>query len=170
MGKSRDAVEKAFPGDLKSVLKISSQTKTRRYLQAIQKNPADTDAYLQVGIILAKSGDRDEAMKYFQKVIENNPRDAAALNNQGNLFMLAEEYQDAQKVYLEASRADPKDPEILVNLAKAYKAAGDVAKAKETFIAAKQIDPSVVERNKALSLELLSTLSSSKKRTPAKKP
>lgn len=170
MGKSRDAVEKAFPGDLKSVLKISSQTKTRRYLQAIQKNPADTDAYLQIGIILAKSGDRDEAMKYFQKVIENNPRDAAALNNQGNLFMLAEEYQDAQKVYLEASRADPKDPEILVNLAKAYKAAGDVAKAKETFIAAKQIDPSVVERNKALSLELLSTLSSSKKRTPAKKP
>lgn len=170
-GKSRDSVEKAFPGDLTSVLKISSQTKTRRYLQAIQKNPSDMDAYLQVGIILAKSGDRNEAMKYFQRVLESNPKDPAALNNQGNLFMLAEEYQDAQKSYLEASRADPKDPEILVNLAKAYKAGGNVAKAKETFIAAKQMDPTVVERNKALSLELLNTLSTgSRKRPPAKKP
>ncbi len=170
-GKSRSDIEKAFPGDLTSVVKISSQTKTRRYLQAIQKNPSDMDAYLQVGIILARAGDRDEAMKYFQRVIETNPKDAAALNNRGNLLMLSEQYQDAQNSYLEASKADPKDPEILVNLAKAYKAAGNVSKAKSTFVAAKQMDPSVVERNKALSLELLSTLSgSSRKKPTAKKP
>lgn len=156
---TRGDIDKAFPGDLKSILKISSQTKTRRYLHAIQKNPSDMAAHLQIGIILAKTGDRDEAMKYFKKVIESEPNNAAALNNEGNLFMLDAQYSNAQKLYIEASKADPKDPEILVNLANSYKAANNVAKAKEAFVKAQQMDPSMADKHKALSLELLNTLS-----------
>lgn len=166
---SRGNIEKAFPGDLMSVLKISSQTKTRRYLQAIQKNPSDMNAHLQMGIILAKSGDRNEAMKYFKKVAENDAKNAAALNNMGNLFMLDGQYASAQKSYQEASKADPLDPEILVNLAKAYKADNDMGKAKEAFVSAQKIDPSQADKHKALALELLNTLSPEHRKPSHKK-
>ena len=151
-------IEKKFPGDFISMLKISSQTKTRPYLQAIQKNPANMAAHLQMGIILAKFGDRDEAMKYFDKVLSAEPKNAAALNNRGNIFMLEEKYPQAQKAYLAASQADPKDAYVWVNLAKSYKAVNDTRKAKAAFIKARKLDPTVKEQYKAMALELLNSL------------
>jgi sugar lactone lactonase YvrE/transglutaminase-like putative cysteine protease len=161
--KTRADVDRAFPGDSSSVLKISSQTMTRRYVEAIKKNPADMDAHLQIGIILARSGDHDEAMKYFDKVIEAQPQDAAALNNKGNLYMLAGEYQNAQKFYLAASQADPQDAEVLVNLTRAYMATKNITEAKTAFERAQKLDASTADKHKALALELESTLSTSKK-------
>jgi sugar lactone lactonase YvrE/tetratricopeptide (TPR) repeat protein/fibronectin type 3 domain-containing protein len=167
---NREAIERAFPGDLLSVLKISSQTLTRRYLQAIQKNPADMAAHLQVGIILARQGDRPEAMKYFRKITETEPKNAAALNNIGNLHMIDGQYVEAQKSYADAAKADPKDPEILVNLANAYKAVNNVDKAKEAFAQAQRIDPAMASKYKALGLELMNAISTSKAGTkPASK-
>jgi tetratricopeptide (TPR) repeat protein/fibronectin type 3 domain-containing protein len=151
-------IEKKFPGDFMSMLKISSQTKTRRYLQAIQKNPADMGAHLQMGIILAKIGDRKEAMKYFDKILGVEPKNAAALNNRGNVFMLDGKYSEAQKSYLAASQASPQDPYVWVNLAKSYKAVNNTKKAKAAFVKAQKLDPSVREQYKALSLELLNSL------------
>jgi sugar lactone lactonase YvrE len=153
------SINKAFPGDLVSILKISSQTKTRRYLQAIRKDPSNMDAHLQIGIILAKAGDYDEAMKYFTRVTDNDPKNAAALNNEGNLYMIEGKYQKAKKFYLEASRADPLDAEILVNLTKTYKAENNLEQAKQAFVKATKIDRTVATENKALALELLNTLS-----------
>jgi DNA-binding beta-propeller fold protein YncE/tetratricopeptide (TPR) repeat protein len=164
---NRDSIERAFPGDLLSVLKISSQTLTRRHLLAIQKNPADMAAHLQVGIILARQGDRAEAMKYFRKIIETEPKNAAALNNMGNLHMLDGRYPEAQKAYADAAKADPKDAEILVNLANSYKAVNNVDKAKEAFAQAQRIDPAMASKYKALGLELMNAISSSK---PGTKP
>lgn len=147
-------IEKRFPGDYMSMLKISSRTKTKRYLQAIEKNPMDMDAHLQVGIILAKVGDRKEAMKYFDRVLASEPKNAAALNNRGNIFMLNEKYSDAQKAYLAASLASPDDPYVWVNLAKSYKAVNDVKKAKAAFAKALKLDSSVKVKHKAMALEL----------------
>jgi tetratricopeptide (TPR) repeat protein/sugar lactone lactonase YvrE len=166
----REVIERNFPGDLLSVLKISSQTMTRRYLQAIQKNPADMEAHLQTGIILARQGDRAEARKYFRKVVDSQPRNAAALNNLGNLYMLDAQYAEAQKFYADAAKADPKDPEILVNLAQAYKATRNVDKAKEAFAQAQKVDPAMAGKYKALGLELMNALSSSKARPAAAAP
>jgi hypothetical protein len=152
------AIEKKFPGDFISMLKISSQTKTRRYLQAIQKNPADMGAHLQMGIILAKIGDRKEAMKYFDKILSAEPKNAAALNNRGNIFMLDGKYPEAQKAYLAATQASPEDPYVWVNLAKSYKAVNNTKKAKAAFVKAQRLNPSVKEKYKAMALELLNSL------------
>jgi tetratricopeptide (TPR) repeat protein len=154
----RAEIEKKFPTDYMSILKISSQTKTRLYLGVIKKNPSDVDAHLQLGIILAKLGDRKEAMKYFDKVINLEPKNAAALNNRGNLFMIDDKYQDAQKSYLAATQVSPKDANVWINLARAYKATGDTKKAKVAFVKAKSLDPAVNDEHRALSLELLNAL------------
>ena len=162
---TREAIERQFPGDLLSVLKISSQTLTRHHLQAIHKNPADMEAHLQVGIILARQGDRAESRKYFRKVVETQPRNAAALNNLGNLHMLDSQYAEAQKFYADAAKADPKDAEVLINLAQAYKAGKNPDKAKEAYAQAQKVDPTMATRYKALGLELMNTLSSTPSRT-----
>jgi Flp pilus assembly protein TadD len=120
-----------------------------------------------VGIILARQGDRAESRKYFRKVVETQPRNAAALNNLGNLHMLDSQYADAQKFYADAAKADSKDAEILVNLAQAYKAGKNVDKAKEAFTQAQKVDPAVATKYKALGLELLNTLSSTRARPAA---
>ncbi|MBI5891975.1 MAG: tetratricopeptide repeat protein [Nitrosomonadales bacterium] len=155
---SRAEIEKKFPADHMSVLKISSQTKTRRYLNVIKKDPSDADAHLQMGIILAKAGDRKEAMKYFDKVLSLQPKNAAALNNRGNIYMIEDKYQDAQKAYLAATQIAPKDAYLWVNLARAYKATNDIKKAKAAFIKAKGLDPAVKDEHRALALELLNAL------------
>ncbi len=155
---SRAGIEKKFPGDHMSVLKISSQTKTRRYLAAIKKNPSDVDAHLQMGIIVAKAGDYKEAMKYFDKVLSMQPKNAAALNNRGNIFMIKDKYKEAIKAYRAAVRISPKDADLWVNLARAYKATKNIKGAKAAFIKAKKLDPDVKNRHRALALELLNSL------------
>lgn len=157
-GLNRAAIEKKFPGDILSVLKISSQTKTRRYLDIIKDKPNDVDAHLQVGIILAKVGDRREAMKYFDKVLSLDAKNASAHNNRGNLLMIDDKYQDAVKAYAAAAKLSPKDPHVLVNLARAYKRQGDTKNAKETFIKARKLDKNVQVQYRALALELLNAL------------
>lgn len=157
-GLNRAAIEKKFPGDTLSVLKISSQTKTRRYLDAIKAKPDDVEAHLQVGIILSKIGDRKEAMKYFDKVLSLDAKNAAAHNNRGNLLMIDDKYQDAVSAYESAAKLSSGDAQILVNLARAYKRLGDTKNAKEAFIKARKIDPGVQEQHRALALELLNAL------------
>ncbi|MDH2915339.1 MAG: hypothetical protein PXX77_00535 [Gallionella sp.] len=154
----RADIEKKFPSDHLSVLKISSQTKTRRYLAILQQNPADVDAHIQMGIILAKLGDRVEAMKYFDKAISLDAKNASAMNNRGNLLMIDDKYQDAQKAYLAASKLNPNDAQILVNLARAYKRTGDTKNAKAAFIKAQKLDAGVKDQYRALGLELLNAL------------
>jgi tetratricopeptide (TPR) repeat protein len=155
---SRAEIEKKFPGDHMSVLKISSQTKTRRYLNAIKKDANYADAHLQVGIILAKAGDRDEAMKYFDKVLELDPKNAAALNSRGNIYMIEDKYAEAQKAYVAATQFAPQDALLWVNLARAYKATNEVKKAKAAFVKAQSLDSSVKDEHRALALELLNAL------------
>lgn len=157
-GLTRESIEKRFPGDNMSVLKISSQTKTRRYLEAIKKSANDVDSHLQMGIILAKIGDRKEAMKYFDKVLSLDAKNSAAMNNRGNLLMIEDKYQDALKSYQAAAQASPKDAQIMVNVARAYKRLGDTKKAKAAFIKAQGLDESVKEQYRALGQELLNAL------------
>jgi tetratricopeptide (TPR) repeat protein len=155
---TREAIEKRYPNEFMSMLKISMQTKTRRYQQAIDKNPTEVEAHIQLGIILAKAGDYKEAMKHFDKVISIDPKNSAAFNNRGNIFMIQDRYKDAQKAYLFAAQASPNDAEIWMNMTKAFKATNDIKKAKEAFNKAQSLEPSVKKRYKALSLELMSTM------------
>lgn len=155
---NKDEVNKKFPTEFSSMLKISAQTKTRNYRRLIEKNPGDVDAHLQIGIALAKMGDRTEAMKYFDKVIALQPNNAAALNNRGNLFMIDDKYTEAQKAYRDAAQVNPDDPYIWINLAKAHKAVGEIKEAKEAFMKAQNLDVGVKKKYKALSLELSNTL------------
>jgi tetratricopeptide (TPR) repeat protein len=113
---------------------------------------------MQIGIVMARQGNIDEAMKYFDKVIELDPRNAAALNNKGNLMMMGEHYAEAQDAYRKAAEASPDDPYVLISLTKSYRAANNLGEAKKSFAQALKIDPNIKKKYKTLSLELQNTL------------
>jgi tetratricopeptide (TPR) repeat protein len=116
------------------------------------------NAHLQVAIVLARLGDRAEALKYFDKIVAAEPKNAAALNNRGNIYMIEGDFAAAQKNYLAATLSNPEDAEIWVNLAKSYKSMNNMKKAKETFVKAQKLDTSIKNKYKALALELLNAL------------
>lgn len=155
---TRESIDKKFPNEQASMLKLISQPKTRHFMRQIEKNPGDVDAHQQVGIIMAKLGDRQEAMKYFDKALVLQPNNAAALNNRGNLFMIDERYAEAKNAYLDASRASPDDPYIWINLVKAHQALNESKEAKAAFLKAQRLDPGIEKKYKALWLELSNTL------------
>lgn len=155
---SKESIDKKFPDEVASILKMTAQPKTRHYRQLIEKNPADADAHQQIGIILAKLGDTQEAMKYFDKAISLMPNNAAALNNRGNLFMIDEKYAEAKKAYLDAVQSSPDDPYIWINLAKAHKALKEHKEASNAFMQAQKLDAGIKKKYKALGLELSNML------------
>lgn len=155
---SRESIEKGYPGEYMTVLKIGTQTKIRNYQQAIKNNANDMDAYLQIGIIFAKAGDSKESMKYFNKIIQAEPTNSAALNNRGNLLFMDEKLEDAVKDYLAATENDSADPYPWVNLAKSYKMLKQLDKAKAAFIKAIELEPSIKKKHRVMALELLNTL------------
>lgn len=150
----RDSLEKRFPDDLGSVLKMTAQTRTRHYHQALQQNADDADAHLQVGIILARLGDHATARSHFNRIIERQPGHAAALNNLGNLHMMEQQFEEAARLYSVAASTDPKDAEVWINLAQAQKGAKNMTAARQSFEQAKKVNPAVASSYKALSLEL----------------
>lgn len=151
---SKGSIANKFPEDVKSIFEISANTKTRLYRQQLEKDPNDVESQLQIGIILAKLGDRKEAMKYFDKIVSLQPNNAAAFNNRGNLFMLDKKFADAQKAYRDASKASPEDPYIWINQVYAFKAVKKVKEAKEAFAKALSLDSGIKNKYKALALEL----------------
>lgn len=157
-GTTRAAIEKKFPGDHASVLKISSRVRTRRYLEAIRNNPSDVEAHLQMGIVLAKLGDHGEAMKYFEKVLSLDPKNASAMNNKGNILMIQDKYAEAQKAYVAATKLMPNDAQVWVNLTRAYMRTSSIKNAKAAFARAQKLDPAIKDQYRALALELNNAL------------
>jgi tetratricopeptide (TPR) repeat protein len=113
---------------------------------------------MQIGILVAKQGDIEEAMKYFNRVIELDPKNAAALNNKGNLLVMGDHYLEAQEVYRKAADASPDDPYVLISLTKAYRSSNNLKEAKKSFDRALKIDPNIKKKYKTLALELQNTL------------
>ena len=155
---SRESIEKDYPGEYMSVLKIGIQTQIRGHQKAIKQNPDNLDAHLQIGIIYAKAGDRKEAMKYFDKIIATEPGNAAAHNSRGNVLFLNGELEEAANAYLAATQAEADDANLWVNLAKAYKGQKLNDKAKAAFVKAVEIDATMKKKHRVMALELLNTL------------
>jgi DNA-binding beta-propeller fold protein YncE/predicted negative regulator of RcsB-dependent stress response len=152
---SRDDIEKNFNQEFQKLRKIIVKLRSKRFIAALEKDPKDVYAFLQLGIVFAESGELEDAMKSFQKALEIEPDNAALINNMGNIHFLEGRHEDALKAYDDATKADPADPYIWVNLTRAYLRLEKKKEAKEAFAKAYQLDPVVAKKFRGMSLELL---------------
>ncbi len=99
----------------------------------------------EIGIVFARDGQIDEAIRHFKAAIEKDPKLAKAYNNLANVHYLQGNSREAIAQYLEALRVGGENAAILINVANLYFEEGDAANAKAYFERAVRIEP-VYER------------------------
>lgn len=124
------------------------------YRSAIKRNPRDTNAYLGLGLALAKQFKLDGADQQFDKVLAKDPTNPGALSGKSIVMLnrlqsssntirrnrdsiLREAEASAQR----ALQNDPQIPEAHYALGMVYKEQGRLNEAANEFQSAVQIDP-----------------------------
>ncbi len=154
----RAAIEKRFGDESKMIRKIRVRFMSKKHIDTLRADPENADALMQLGIIYARAGETEEALKVFEKALEHDLKNAAVKNNLGNVYFLDEKYAEARLAYEEAAALDPEDPYIWINLTRCYLKMKMKDEAKQTFKKAGEIDPEVSKKHRALSLELTGVL------------
>jgi len=155
---SRGTIESRFRDEFKTLQKIAVQLRGRKYLDALAEDPEDINALMQIAIIKARAGERQEAFKTLLEVLSQDPRNAGALNNIGNIHFLEGRYEEARDAYKMAVDLEPQDALIWVNLARCCQWLNLLSEARDCFGKAHALNPGVSKRYRAMSLELLGTI------------
>jgi Flp pilus assembly protein TadD len=112
-------------------------------LAAVEKNPKDTAALLDLGLFYADNERWTDSADAFDRLLAVDPENAAAINNRANLYLLSGEIAKARALYMKAAQADPQDEGVQLNLVRAAKRAGDKTSAQAAFRRALEIAPAL---------------------------
>lgn len=85
----------------------------KNFVKAVQINPENPDAILQLGISHELCEEYDMALMIYQKLIENSPNYIKAYDHKSSLLMKMDRYKEASFVLNEAAKLDS-------NYSKAY--------------------------------------------------
>ena len=80
-------------------------------------NPSDSMAHYSYGVLLSKTGDRQEAVVHFKKALEQNAFDPNILTELGRLYFLDGRNQEALNTAEGALSIAPQDPEARLLMA-----------------------------------------------------
>jgi DNA-binding beta-propeller fold protein YncE/tetratricopeptide (TPR) repeat protein len=125
------ALEKRYDEQVGVLAKDRYQFLKKLYADQLKKDPKDSDAQLQLGIVEFQFGGREAAAAAFAKVLELDPKNAAALNNMGSVAFLDGDFAGAEQDFLKAADADASDGDVWLNLAKTAAKLKKADKARE---------------------------------------
>ncbi len=125
----------------------------------LQYNPGMWAARYQLGSLLGRQGQLDEAIRQLQECVRINPDFYNAQFDLGLFLFNVGRYSESADCFKEVFRLNPANGEIHAYLAEALLKAGHAAESRKEKEAARQFDPS--------SDELMSTLNAANKPLPA---
>jgi tetratricopeptide (TPR) repeat protein len=96
------------------------------YLKAIELNPRNADAYVNLGRLLQLKGDLKRAKRYYERALDLTPEHQLALYNLGTVFDELNELDRAAEFYVRA----PAVPDAHYNLARIFEILGDELSAR----------------------------------------
>ncbi len=126
-----EALEKPYDEQVDVLAKERYQFLVRLYGEALKKDPKDSDAELQLGIVEFQYGGLEAAAAAFAKVLESDPKNASALNNLGSVAFRNGDFEGAERRFLQAAEADPSDGDVWLNLLKTAAKLKKADKARE---------------------------------------
>jgi tetratricopeptide (TPR) repeat protein len=91
------------------------------YGRAIELNPRNADAFVNLGRLLQLQGDLKRAKRHYERALELVPNHQLALYNLGTVFDELSELETASDYYLRA----PDVPDAHFNLARIFELLGD---------------------------------------------
>ena len=116
----------------------------RLWSEALSKNPRNYRAHLNLGNILLRQGQIEEAKQHYLEVLHLKPHHAKAYNNLGVALEKQGRIEEAIRHYSEALRIDPYYAKAHNNLGVALFRKGDVQKAVAHFREALRLRPDYV--------------------------
>ncbi len=105
------------------------------YAKAIEMDPDNADAYVNLGRLLQLKGDLKRAKRHYEKALDLVPNHQLALYNLGTVFDELSEVQSAAEFYLRA----PSVPDAHFNLARLFELMGDELAARRHMRSYRQL-------------------------------
>ena len=120
----------------------------QKFETALAANPADPLANYRLGLILARTGDREGAIRYLKKALQRNAFEPDILKDLGRIYFLNGDYEEASNTLQGALSLAPDDLEALFFLGRTRMELGNYNDAVSIF--EKLIAAKTVNRAKAL--------------------
>jgi len=143
-------------------LTLLSRTQSQMYKDVetvwqttISRNPIAWMAHNNLGAVLLKKGELDDAIDHFSKAIEIKPDEASAFANLGNALLQKGELGEAIFQYQKAVELKPGEAGLHYNLANALLARGEVDDAIAEYQSTLAINPSSADAHNNLGAVLL---------------
>lgn len=119
----------------------------KKYQRAIERNPLDAEAHLNLGVLYFAREKGDEAMALFKRALELRPDYPEAHTLLGMEYHYRGMYEEAIAEYQEALRLKPDDPAPYRLLALIYDALGKPEEARRAQQRAEELAASEVVRS-----------------------
>jgi predicted Zn-dependent protease len=100
---------------------------------AVSERPDDPMAHYQYGLILARIGRRDEAIRHIKIALEKRAFDPYILNDLGRIYFLQGQYQKALSILQSVQTMIPDDAECLLYLGQTQAELNQLDKAADSF-------------------------------------
>ncbi len=144
--KSGDPSESPYKNGLDSLWLGNFDNALGYFENAVNKNPARADAWIQVGYCKVKQGKNDEAIKAYQHAVLLTPDSDEVRNRLGDAYYYSGRLMEAIAAYKEAVRLRPQSAEGYYNLALAYFENGNEHEGLTAARALKQLDERLFAR------------------------
>jgi tetratricopeptide (TPR) repeat protein len=115
------------------------------YLRQQEEDPGNHLAPYQAGLIYARLGQFEEAVRSYQRAIERFPEFEQAYYNLGAAYSTLERYSEAEQAYHKATALDGADSEAWANLGAVQEAQGRLDDALACFAKAVSLEPAEAE-------------------------
>ena len=135
------------------------QDAARSYQAALQKDPRNADAFLDLGTLLLAHAQTDDALRILQRGTTVAPDDPEMFAALGNAFAKKDNWPEAANAYGKSLSLGPDHAETMFNLATALQHQGKTAESLEILQRAHQVAPG----DAAISASLAAALASSGK-------
>jgi protein O-mannosyl-transferase len=121
----------------------------------LERNPGAWMAHNNLGALLLRRGEVEEAISHFRKAIELDGHDAATQSNLGDAYLALDRMDDAIAQYRAAIEINPKNAPSHYNLANALLKQGQIDEALVEYQAALEIRPNDVDTQNNVGVALL---------------
>ncbi len=112
-----------------------------RIRQSLNRDPADVAGWIECGILLRRSGEREKAETCFCQARALDPASVRALFNLGNLARERGDVTRAASLYQEACRLEPGNADVWNNLGLCFHAVNDLDAALRAYRRAASLQP-----------------------------
>ncbi|MDI6735614.1 MAG: tetratricopeptide repeat protein [bacterium] len=140
---AKDKISQIVYKDLETLTRKIVESTTQDYKKLLELDPKDITAMNQLGIVYAKFGLYDEAIKIFEEIIKIKAENPEAYGNLGNIYYLQDKFDAALTQYKLALELDPNNAKTHINLSLVYFKKKMFDEARKEFNKAEELDTSI---------------------------